>query len=528
MIRLLFLSIVISASLMGCTKDDPYSYTDDKDNTASSEGSSDSNSENQEEEPDHSGSSSIQWKYDKGSDTYYVVGIVYCDNPADKDYEQMGIFIPGAYVDATANSNGTYSCTINGRGTKNGFTAGTAPVVIPVNTPGYKAMSPPSGFSSGISNYTEKGFIYLYAGCRGKDSSAPSAVTDLKAAIRYFRYLAAQKEVPGAVDRIFSFGHSGGGAQSAILGASGNSPLYDAYLEKLGAKMDYKDDIAGSMCWCPITNLDMANGAYEWNMGKTRSSLSQTDLNISKALTKVFAGYINAIGFVHPTTGEKLELESTSDGYYQSGSYYEYVIEVINDAIARYNKYNSASIKQYSTADAGALGSFAGNYKKATKGLAAFDAYDGVSRTSAANMLFDPNGVWAHYDKYLAGIVGEFVPEYKSAFDEDLALADVYGNNLATRLAMYTPLYYLIDNDDYYPGGYGSSTVAAHWRIRTGIEQGDTSLCTEINLALGLLKSGVQDVDFASVWGQGHTQAEDSGSGSSNFITWVERCCSSN
>jgi len=279
------------------------------------------------------------------------------------------------------------------------------------------------------------------------------------------------------------------------------------------------------MCWCPITNLDMANGAYEWNMGKTRSNLSDTDLNISKALSRVYAEYVNTIGFVHPSTGEKLELKATSDGYYQSGSYYEYVIEVINDAVSRYNKYNGANIEQYGTTDAGALGSFAGKYKKATKSMAAFDAYDGVSRTSAANLLFDPAGVWSHYDKYLAGIVAEYAPEYKSAFDEDLALVDGCGNDLDTRLAMYTPLYYLIDNDTYYAGGAGSSTVASHWRIRSGIEQGDTALCTEINLALGLLKSGIKDVDFATVWGQGHTQAEDSGSGSSNFIAWVENCC---
>jgi len=467
------------------------------------------------------------WKYDKDSDTYYVVGIVYCDDPADESYEQMGIFVPGAYMDAKSSSGGTYSCTVNSSGEKNGFTAATAPVVIPVNTPGYKAMSPPTGFSSGIASYTEKGFIYLYAGCRGKDAAAPSAVTDLKAAIRYFRYLAAEeKAVPGNTDRIFSFGHSGGGAQSAILGASGNSKLYDAYLEGLGAKMDYKDDVAGSMCWCPITNLDQANGGYEWNMGLSRSGLSETDRNISKALAAAFADYINAIGLKHPSTGEKLVLTATSDGYYQSGSYYEYVMEEINDAINRYNTYNKASVATYSTTDSGALASFAKAYKNTTKGLGAFDAYDGESRTSAGNLLFDPEGKWAHFDKYLAAIVAEYAPEYKSAFDADLAKVDSYGNDLDIRLGMYTPMFYLIDNGTYYAeGGTGASTVASHWRIRTGIEQGDTSLCTEINLALGLLAAGIQDVDFETVWDQGHTQAEDSGSGTANFIEWVESCC---
>lgn len=59
--------------------------------------------------------------------------------------------------------------------------------------------------------------------------------------------------------------------------------------------------------------------------------------------------------------------------------------------------------------------------------------------------------------------------------------------------------------------------VAEHWRIRTGIEQGDTALCTEINLALALENYGV-DVDFETVWGQGHTQAERTGTVDENFI----------
>jgi len=471
-------------------------------------------------------STDIEWKYDKSSDTYYVVGIVYCDNPADKSYEQMGIYVPGAYMKATSNGDGTYSCSINSGGQKNGYTPATAPIVIPVNTAGYKAMSPPSGFTDKATSYTSEGFIYLFAGCRGKDSAAPSAVTDLKSALKYYRWLAAEGCVPGNTDRIFSFGHSGGGAQSAILGASGNSSLYDVYLEALGAKTDYRDDVAGSMCWCPITNLDLGSEGYEWNMGLTRTKLSDTDQNISKALAAAYADFINSIGLKHPDTGETLTLSATSDGYYQSGSYYEYMMEVINDAITRYNQYNNAKVSTYSTTDESALASFAQNYKNATKGLGAFDNYT-KSRDSAGNLLFDPDGVWAHFDKYLAEIVGVYAPSYKSDFDADLAKVDKYGNDRDTRVAMYTPMYYLLDNSVYYEGGgKGSSDVASHWRIRTGIKQGDTSLCTEVNLALGLLSRGIEDVDFETIWNQGHTQAEDTGDGTDNFIEWVKRCCS--
>ncbi len=55
---------------------------------------------------------------------------------------------------------------------------------------------------------------------------------------------------------------------------------------------------------------------------------------------------------------------------------------------------------------------------------------------------------------------------------------------------------------------YKTSNVAKFWRIRSGITQGDTALNTEVNLALALENYGVSDVDFATVWGQGHTEAE--------------------
>jgi len=442
----------------------------------------------------------------------------------------MGIYVPAAYVNATSNGDGTYTCSLNGSGTVNGYTASTAPVVFPVNTSGYSAQSAPSGWSSSIADYTDAGFVYLWAGCRGRDHGAPLGVTDMKAAIRYFRYLQTEQgDVPGNADRIFTFGHSGGGAQSSLLGTSGNCSLYDDYLNAIGAVSGYDDDVQGSMCWCPITNLDLGDASYEWNMGLTRSSLSSADQNISKGLAAVYSNYINSIELKHPSSGETLTLESTSDGYYQSGSYYEYIMEVINDAVSRYNSYNSASVSSYSTTDESALSSFCSSYKSATKGLGAFDDYD--AKGQAENTLFGISGTAGHFDKYLAELVSEYASSYYSSFTSDLSSSnvDAVGRTVEERLMMYTPLYYLVDNSTYYDGGgSGSSTVAPHWRIRSGITQGDAALCAEVNLALALQAySGVESVDFETIWAQGHTEAEDSGDATDNFISWVEDCCSS-
>ena len=192
------------------------------------------------------------WQYNGDDDVYYQIGISYCETPADTAYETLAIFVPGMYMTATENGDGTYTCEINPDAAVGAYTAETAPIVMPINTPGYTAMAALTSYAS-------------YAGCRGRDAGAPAGVTDLKAAVRYLRY--TDDVVPGNAERIFTFGMSGGGAQSALMGSTGDSSLYDAYLEEIGAVTGVSDAVLGSMCWCPITNLDTADEAYEWMMG---------------------------------------------------------------------------------------------------------------------------------------------------------------------------------------------------------------------------------------------------------------------
>lgn len=53
----------------------------------------------------------------------------------------------------------------------------------------------------------------------------------------------------------------------------------------------------------------------------------------------------------------------------------------------------------------------------------------------------------------------------------------------------------------------------------------DCALSTEMNLALAAKNySSDTNVDFETVWGQGHTMAERSGDSTSDFITWVNKC----
>lgn len=559
------------------------------------------------------------WLYNADDDVYYQLGIPYCETPADENYENLAVFVPGVYFSGKENGDGTYTCEINNAGSAGIYTAATAPVVIPVNTPGYSAMAPLSSYTS-LTSYTNEGFIYVHAGCRGRDHGAPAGVTDLKAAIRYIRYCA--DVLPGDTGSIFTFGMSGGGAQSALMGSAGDSDLYTPYLEAIGAVQGVSDAVLGSMCWCPITNLDSADEAYEWMMGITRSGLSDEEQEISDKLAFAFADYINRAGIKDPE-GNVLTLEISEEGIYQAGSYYDYLLTVIEGSLANFLEDTefpyTASASSRGGGMPGGRGGFGGQRPEgmpaggfgggipekadlsAEKGMetdrsngneaVSFEEIDDITRNATSGGLslsgtyetvqdyidaMNANGEWvsydaetgtvkvssiadfvkafknasknlgafdqlnagqgentlfgygdgsgAHFDAVLGAILYELGNEYASDYSEDFSRIDTAGNTFDYRLNMYTPLYYLLESED----GYGTSNVAKYWRIRTGIAQSDCALSTEVDLALALENyEGVESVDFETIWGAGHTQAERTGSSTDNFVAWVNDCMSS-
>lgn len=525
-----------------------------------------------------------KWNYNAEDNVYWQVGIQYCANPVDLTYETLGIFVPAEYMNATDNGDGTFTCELNLDGKVGDYTAETAPIVIPVETPGYMAMEAPTDYVSGVKSYTDAGFIYVNAGCRGRNEGAPAAITDLKAAVRYLRYNG--DNMAGSMDRIFTFGMSGGGAQSALMGATGNSDLYTPYLNAIGAVEGFSDAVAGSMCWCPITNLDYADEAYEWNMGITRTDLSDDMQELSDNMAKAFAEYINELG-LKDEEGNILTLSESENGIYQSGSYYEYIKSEIERSL---NNFLSDTTFPYTTGGSntgfgGGMRDIAGGVNEGNmQGLNEFEAADGINREPVKNTAqesktyataqeyiddlnkdiqwinydsqsntatitsvedfvtvcknasksigaFDDlnaaqgentlfgygDGSGAHFDSIMAELLKD--TEYGAAYAADLSKTDSQGNTVDYRVNMYNPMYFI---EDYYDG-YGSADVAKYWRIRTGINQGDTALSTEINLALALESYGA-DVDFETVWGEGHTMAERTGNSTDNFIQWVNEC----
>jgi hypothetical protein len=95
------------------------------------------------------------------------VGISYCETPADENYETLAVFVPGAYMTGTENDDGTYTCEINKEAELSGYTAATAPVVMPINTPGYSAQNALTEYTD-VSEYTGAGFRFVHQRSRYK------------------------------------------------------------------------------------------------------------------------------------------------------------------------------------------------------------------------------------------------------------------------------------------------------------------------------------------------------------------------
>ena len=176
------------------------------------------------------------------------------------------------------------------------------------------------------------------------------------------------------------------------------------------------------------------------------------------------------------------------------------------------------------------LRDFVLHLRPATLAASAFDLPD---RSSKSNQLFGiGEESTLHFDALAAEIVEKNVdtyakfddwdPEYETAWETDLEKVDALETDMATRVAMMNPLYWLSGHYE----GYGQASVAPHWRVNEGLFDSSTSLATASNIVFALRKyDGVPDVSHTPVWGQGHVLAERTGSATTNLIQWVTACC---
>lgn len=342
------------------------------------------------------------------------------------------------------------------------------------------------------------GYVVVTPGARGRDNvdadgtyygKAPAAVVDLKAALRYIHANAGV--IPGDTDLIITTGTSAGGALSALLGASAGSDLYDDYLADLGAA-DAGDAVYAVAAYCPITDLENADGAYEWLYGAVGS---QEDAELSARLAQLFAEYQASLGLEGADGFGELTADTLGDYLLQAylepaaTEYLAALSDADREAYLAENAWITWSGGQatFSLAD---VVQHVGRSKSAP-------AFDALDLSSAETILFGDETTDArHFTEFsLREATGDETAEVEADVLEAVALMN--------------PMTFLSLDD-------ANPERATNWWLRVGTSDTDTSLTVVADLAASAENLG-DDVDAAMYWDAGHGANEDA----EEFIAWI-------
>ena len=349
-----------------------------------------------------------------------------------------------------------------------------------------------------------RGMVVAAPGARGSTSrsesgnnigKAPACIVDLKAALRYLRH--NDKAMPGNAERIISNGTSAGGALSALLGGTGNSPDYDPYLKAIGAAEE-RDDIFAASCYCPITDLDHADMAYEWmfnglnqyNSRGGRGTMSADQVKLSGQLKTLFPAHLNSLG-LRKADGTALTLDARGEGPFK-----DYVKSfVIASAQKALDTGKDLSGLTWITIKDGKVTDIAfDEYIAYATRMKSTPAFDSLALQTPENLLFgDARTDRKHFTQF--------------------------GKENGSGGSMADPAVVKMMNPMYFIGATGTTT-APFWRVRHGAADRDTSLAVPVMLAAKLRNVG-RTVDFASPWGQGHGGDYDP----NEFFAWVDLIC---
>ena len=428
-------------------------------------------------------------------------GIVYVANPVEEQYQQLNLYIPEAYF--------------NGK-TINGFNAQTAPIFFPNGVGGYMPAKPLSltggkfkDTNNSLIMALSKGFVVASPGARGRTSAtgkSPAVIVDLKAAVRYLKY--NDKEIPGDANKIISNGTSAGGASSALLGASGDQADYEPYLKELGAA-PATDAIFAVSAYCPITNLENADKAYEWQFGNLSQyktmEVSMLDYNVQRTyktgtftaeqskvsadLRKDFPAYLNSLQLKN-SKGKRLTLNAKGEG-----SFKELLKQTVIAAAEKAQK-EGTDLSQYSfiTLKNGKVSAINWEgyitYMERHKSPPAFDALD---LSTGENQLFgDSTTDKKHFTPY--------------ALKNSTTESQMADTNI---IKLMNPMSFI---------GKKNAHLAKHWRIRHGAKDSDTSAAISLILAMAL-QNHHYAVDYALPWDKPHSGDYDL----EELFDWAEK-----
>lgn len=435
--------------------------------------------------------------------------IFYVTNVEDSTYQTLNIYVP---------------TDLKGR------TDSQIPIFMRQYVGGYRASTAKTPSATDATGRAlQEGYVVCIPGARGSNSvverdgkkiytgTAPNGLLDLKAAVRYLRY--NDSRIPGNSERIFIDGTSAGGAMSALVGATGNSPEYDSYLEAMGAAKA-SDNVYGAICYCPITDLNHADMEYEWLYGCTNHGVRHLDsvqCRISDELAALAPAYINS-----------LNLKDDKGNPITADNYRDYLKSFIA-ASAHKALEEGADIPD-------TIGIVRLSEKPDFGGGRAAPSFVPGGAVAAGNLpprpMFNMSTDFikdVDLDKYLSYVASVTPLKTPPAFDqmgvivatpspENEEFADTLGNpnnftdfslehrehnpadtlpaELAHRVYIMNPMNFI--------GTGVRADIAPKWFIRHGAKDRDTSFLVPINLATKLKNAGY-DVNFFLPWNRPHS-----------------------
>jgi len=457
--------------------------------------------------------------------------IVYVANPVDTTYEKLNIYIPKEYFEGKS---------------INGYTAQTAPIFFPNKIEGYLPSTPattrnkpmgdrppfnekppmgdkrPEGMppmemmggsqQSAVLVALSKGYVVASAGTRGRTTKnadgtftgkSPAALVDLKAAIRYLKF--NDSVMPGDANKIISNGTSAGGAMSTLLGATGNNPDYEPFLNSLGAA-NTSDDIFAVSAYCPITNLDYADIAYEWQFAgiytyrkgfpmqqgnQETSQLDDRQIKVSKDLAILFPAYINSLN-LRDKDGSTLSLDENGNGNFKElvKSYVIASAQKALDSGTDMSKYTFLTISngKVSQINFDVYLKYMGRQKTPP-------AFDALDLSTPENQEFGTESIdKQHFTKY--------------AMDNSTVNSSMADEHI---VKMLNPMYYI---------GQPETITAKHWRIRHGSKDNDTGLAIPVILGTYLQNKGF-NVNIEFPWDRPHSGDYDL----AELFDWIDTIC---
>ena len=432
--------------------------------------------------------------------------IPYVANPIDIDQQYMNIYVPEEYFN---------------NGTVNGYNMQTAPIFMPNAVGGYmpsQAMTPKveNGKPNNVVYALSRGYVVAAPATRGRTNKAsdgnfigkaPAVIVDLQAATAYLH--ANDSTMPGNANRIITNGTSAGGAVSLLQGAAGNSSDFQPYLQALGAATAATNVYAVS-AYCPITNLDAADMAYEWSykgitsfnkvtMGQgelpqanvggnaappkrtiQRVNLNADDVAYSNLLSEHFPEYVNNLQ-LHDSMGRVLKLDKNGNGTFKN--YVKaFIIDAANKAQA---KGTDLSKHTYLVRDnkTGAIKDINWEaYNQFVSRSKAPGAFDSRSNDSGENNLFGTSTTDNNHFTITA------------ALHDTTSNQNVYVEN-AKIVTMMNPMNYL---------GSPAATNAQFYRIRYGTADSNTSIAIPLIVGTRAQNLGYK-VDMATPFDVDHS-----------------------